>query len=63
MPTQHGFSLLISVECVRVKHYPLSALYAVRCLEGITFQTECLLMDQSQKHLRHSKIPDLFAAK
>jgi len=32
-------------------------------MEDITFQFEGLLQDSSQKSLRQSKIPDLFAAK
>jgi len=31
-------------------------------MEDITFQIEGLLMDQSQKSLRQSKVPDFFAA-
>jgi len=32
-------------------------------MEDIAFQIERLLMDQSQKSLRQSNIPDFFAAK
>jgi len=41
----------------------LSVLYSVGCLKGITFKTEWLLMDQSQKSLHQSKIPDFFTDK
>ena len=45
------------------KALSLSALRSVRCLEGITFQIEWLLMDQSQISPCQYKIPDFFAAK
>ena len=41
----------------------MCVLYLVRCLESITFQIDGLLMVQSQKSLRQSKIPACFAAK
>jgi len=63
-PPHHGFSLLINVECVCVcRTLSLSVLYSVRCQDGITFQIEWMHMNQSQKSLRQSKIPDFFAAK
>jgi len=47
----HGFSLLINIECA----LSLCVQYPVGCLDDITFQIEWLLMDQSQKSLRHFK--------
>jgi len=61
-PPHHGFSLSQCWVC-ECRALSLSVLYSVTCLKDITFQIERLLADQSQKSLRQSKIPDLFAAK
>jgi len=47
-PPHHGFSLLTSVECASVVHYPMCIVIGKMC---------------GGHYLRQSKIPDFFAAK
>ena len=56
-------SVYWSVLSVRAQSIICDCIVLGKMCGGITFQIEWLLMDQSQKSLRQSKIPDFFAAK